>query len=131
MNRFLSLKLDTIWPPYRPSCVSEENLLQINLWLGAMETTTNLHYDANNNLLFVLKGSKRVALLPPDMTAEVQAMPVRRARITGRTGRQGGRRVGEREARKDALGEVQSMRGRPPCSTVRNTYKVAFVCAKS
>lgn len=42
-----------------------------------MGTTTNLHYDANHNLLFVLKGSKRVALLPPDMTAEVHAMPVR------------------------------------------------------
>ncbi|CAN0547073.1 unnamed protein product, partial [Ectocarpus sp. 8 AP-2014] len=60
-----------------PSCVSEEDLLQINLWMGAMETTTNLHYDANHNLLFVLKGSKRVALLPPDMAAGVHAMPVR------------------------------------------------------
>ncbi|CBN77138.1 conserved unknown protein [Ectocarpus siliculosus] len=59
-----------------PSCVSKEDLLQINLWMGAMETTTNLHYDANHNLLFVLKGSKRVALLPPDMTAGVHAMPV-------------------------------------------------------
>ncbi|CAM9350044.1 unnamed protein product [Ectocarpus sp. 12 AP-2014] len=59
-----------------PSCVAEEDLLQINLWMGAMETTTNLHYDANHNLLFVLKGSKRVALLPPDMTADVHAMPV-------------------------------------------------------
>lgn len=55
----------------------EQDLLQMNLWLGAMETTTNMHYDANNNLLFVLKGSKRVALLPPNMAAEVQAMPVR------------------------------------------------------
>ncbi|CAM9831640.1 unnamed protein product [Scytosiphon promiscuus] len=59
-----------------PWCVSEENLLQMNLWLGAMETTTNLHYDANHNLLFVIKGSKRVALLPPSMTAEIHAMPV-------------------------------------------------------
>lgn len=63
----------------------EQDLLQINLWLGAMETTTNMHYDANNNLLFVLKGSKRVALLPPNMAAGVQAMPVRK-------------RVGETEA---------------------------------
>lgn len=60
----------------RPSCVLEEDLLQINLWLGAMETTTNMHYDANHNLLFVLKGSKRVALLPPDMIGGVHAMPV-------------------------------------------------------
>eukprot|EP00904_Undaria_pinnatifida_P001665 jgi/Undpi1/1149/HiC_scaffold_10.g04611.m1 len=59
-----------------PSCVLEEDLLQINLWLGAMETTTNMHYDANHNLLFVLKGSKRVALLPPDMIGGVHAMPV-------------------------------------------------------
>lgn len=55
----------------------EQDLLQINIWLGAMETTTNMHYDANHNLLFVLKGSKRVALLPPNMAAGVQAMPVR------------------------------------------------------
>lgn len=41
-----------------------------------MATTTNMHYDANHNLLFVLKGSKRVALLPPSMAARVQAMPV-------------------------------------------------------
>eukprot|EP00752_Nemacystus_decipiens_P007278 g6514.t1 len=59
-----------------PSCVPEHDLLQINIWLGAMETTTNMHYDANHNLLFVLKGSKRVALLPPNMAAGVQAMPV-------------------------------------------------------
>eukprot|EP00903_Cladosiphon_okamuranus_P008955 g8569.t1 len=59
-----------------PSCVPQQDLLQTNLWLGAMETTTNMHYDANNNLLFVLKGSKRVALLPPNMSAGVQAMPV-------------------------------------------------------
>lgn len=55
----------------------EGDLLQINLWMGAMETTTNMHYDANHNLLFVLKGTKRVALLPPSMTAGVHAMPVR------------------------------------------------------
>lgn len=59
-----------------PSCVLEEDLLQINLWLGAMATTTNLHYDANHNLLFVLKGRKRVALLPPSMAGTIQAMPV-------------------------------------------------------
>lgn len=56
--------------------MAEEDLLQINLWLGAMETTTNMHYDANHNLLFVLKGKKRVALLPPSMTGGVHAMPV-------------------------------------------------------
>ncbi|CAM9183532.1 unnamed protein product, partial [Sphacelaria rigidula] len=59
-----------------PSCVLEEDLLQINLWLGAMATTTNMHYDANHNLLFVLKGRKRIALLPPNMTGNVEAMPV-------------------------------------------------------
>lgn len=37
-----------------------------------------MHYDANNNLLFVLKGSKRVALVPPNMSAGVEAMPVRK-----------------------------------------------------
>lgn len=52
-------------------------MLQINLWLGAMATTTNMHYDANHNLLFVLKGRKRIALLPPNMTGHVEAMPVR------------------------------------------------------
>lgn len=61
----------------------EEDLLQINLWLGAMDTTTNMHYDANHNLLFVLKGSKRVALVPPDMTGGVHAMPVGAAHWPG------------------------------------------------
>lgn len=60
----------------RPSCVVEEDLLQINLWLGAMETATNMHYDANHNLLYVLKGRKKVVLIPPNMTAKVHAMPV-------------------------------------------------------
>lgn len=60
----------------------EQDLLQINIWLGAMETTTNMHYDANHNLLFVLKGRKRVALLPPNMAAGVQAMPVRESAET-------------------------------------------------
>lgn len=61
---------------HRPSCVAEEDLLQINLWLGAMETTTNMHYDANHNLLFVVKGRKQVTLLPPNMMGKVQAIPV-------------------------------------------------------
>lgn len=60
----------------RPSCVVEEDLLQINLWLGAMETATNMHYDANHNLLYVLKGRKKVVLIPPNLTAKVHAMPV-------------------------------------------------------
>lgn len=54
----------------------EEDLLQINLWIGAGSTSTNMHFDANHNLLFVLKGSKRVALVPPSMTGAVNAMPV-------------------------------------------------------
>lgn len=44
-------------------CAGAQDLLHITLWMGAMGTTTNMHYDANNNLLFVLRGSKWVALL--------------------------------------------------------------------
>ncbi|CAM9185851.1 unnamed protein product [Ascophyllum nodosum] len=59
-----------------PAWVSEKDLLQVNLWLGAMSTTTNMHFDANHNLLFVLKGKKSIVLMPPSMTGTVKAMPV-------------------------------------------------------
>lgn len=77
----LALSVTAVLFFLRPSCVLDEDLLQINLWLGAGETTTNMHFDANHNLLFVLKGSKRVALVPPSMTSRVQAMPVRNERV--------------------------------------------------
>ena len=35
-----------------------------------------MHFDANHNLLFVLKGKKSIVLMPPSMTGTVKAMPV-------------------------------------------------------
>ncbi|CAM9833946.1 unnamed protein product, partial [Discosporangium mesarthrocarpum] len=59
-----------------PSFVPPDSLVQINLWIGAIPTSTNLHFDANHNFLFILKGKKTATLLPPSMTADIQAMPV-------------------------------------------------------
>ncbi|KAG5191138.1 cupin-like domain-containing protein [Tribonema minus] len=58
-----------------PAFIDETELLQICLWAGPQETSTNLHYDCNHNVLFVLAGSKVVTLLPPSATPRVKAFP--------------------------------------------------------
>lgn len=40
----------------------------VNLWLSGTATATNCHYDANHNLLFVIRGHKTVLLWPPSAT---------------------------------------------------------------
>jgi hypothetical protein len=39
-----------------PSFVAAADLLQVCLWAAQRETTTNLHYDCNHNVLFILRG---------------------------------------------------------------------------
>ena len=34
-------------------------------WLGATPTTSPLHYDDNENLVLILRRTKRLTLLPP------------------------------------------------------------------
>ena len=40
---------------------------EINLWYAPKETRTNTHYDGNDNILVVLKGTKTIELCPPDI----------------------------------------------------------------
>eukprot|EP01084_Bolivina_argentea_P162206 282307_1 len=58
-------------PPLAPLCdefhIPEflgglHNLQQLNLWVGIRSTLTSAHYDANHNVLLVLRGEKRVTL---------------------------------------------------------------------
>jgi hypothetical protein len=39
-----------------PSFVAAADLLQVCLWAAPRATTTNLHYDCNHNVLFILRG---------------------------------------------------------------------------
>jgi hypothetical protein len=38
---------------------------QVNLWMSTGSTSTNIHYDAYQNILVVLYGCKTVNLYPP------------------------------------------------------------------
>ncbi|CAM9999998.1 unnamed protein product, partial [Phaeothamnion confervicola] len=58
-------------PPFVPA----ERLSELNVWIGGGDTTTNLHYDASHNWLFVLAGLKEVTLFPPSETPSVRAHP--------------------------------------------------------
>jgi len=47
---------------------NENNILQlreVNLWFAPHNSSTNLHYDGNHNILQVLRGTKTVELNPP------------------------------------------------------------------
>jgi hypothetical protein len=39
-----------------PSFIAPAELLQVCLWAAPRATTTNLHYDCNHNVLFILRG---------------------------------------------------------------------------
>lgn len=41
---------------------------EINLWVNLFEASSNLHYDAYNNMLFVIEGMKQVVLISPSQT---------------------------------------------------------------
>ncbi|PRP83234.1 JmjC domain-containing protein D [Planoprotostelium fungivorum] len=45
-----------------------EKLNSINLWMGNLETKSNLHYDVSDNILCVLAGSKRITLYHPNQS---------------------------------------------------------------
>ena len=49
--------------------------LQTNLWFAIGATTSGLHYDAFDNLLLLLRGRKRVLLLPPSASADLAPRP--------------------------------------------------------
>jgi hypothetical protein len=41
---------------------------QANLWMNIQAATSTLHYDANNNILILLEGSKKILLFSPSCT---------------------------------------------------------------
>ena len=51
-------------------------LWQSNLWLGTSPSSSATHFDSNHNLLCIVKGTKTVALHPPNDVTSVQAAPV-------------------------------------------------------
>merc|ERR1712046_204864 len=51
-------------------------LAQVNLWMSVQPTSTNVHYDAHENLLLVTSGVKRVKLWPPEDSHVLCAEPV-------------------------------------------------------
>lgn len=46
------------------------------MWMSVQSTSTNIHYDANDNVLVITAGTKRVRLWPPSQTHALQAEPV-------------------------------------------------------
>ena len=66
-------------PPPRPSPALEEDgveLLAPNLWLSLERSRSNIHYDANDGLLLMLGGSKRIHLWPPSAALRLRARSV-------------------------------------------------------
>ena len=58
-----------------PAIIDPATLYQANLWLGTVGSRSNAHFDANHNLLVVVKGAKRVLLAPPAAVATLGARP--------------------------------------------------------
>ena len=69
--------------PGQPPCthsgtaafIAPADLHQIHLWLGTVRSRSNAHFDANNNLLAVIKGTKRVLLAPHAAASSPGAHP--------------------------------------------------------
>ena len=49
---------------------------ETNVWIGAGETMSTTHYDAENNLLCCVAGRKRAILVSPNHLAEIGAEPL-------------------------------------------------------
>lgn len=56
--------------------LNREELSQINLWMAAAPSETNIHYDAYQNILVVLAGKKVVTLYPPSEFAKLRPYPI-------------------------------------------------------
>lgn len=48
-----------------PDLVPTNKIMEVNLWVGPGGNTSQLHYDANNNFLMQLHGSKKIVLYHP------------------------------------------------------------------
>lgn len=61
-----------------PALLERQALLEVNLWIGYAGATSNLHFDPADNLLCMVKGTKRIRLYGPDQSARVYQAPVLR-----------------------------------------------------
>jgi hypothetical protein len=92
-------------PPPEPIA---ERLSHSSLWMGITPTTTPLHRDPDDNILYQLAGSKTVRLLPPEEGEGVLAA-VRAARSGGGGGAAAGKMRGEEMMRPGAGGERDAL----------------------
>ncbi|MFI5511716.1 cupin-like domain-containing protein [Mycobacterium sp. NPDC051804] len=64
--------LPELWSDVRfPRFVDERKYAAVNLWLGAGNNFTGLHYDYADNFLTQIRGQKQVVLCPPREIARV------------------------------------------------------------
>ncbi|ETW00878.1 hypothetical protein, variant 1 [Aphanomyces invadans] len=56
----------------KPPVLDTVDVTQINLWMTVAPSDTSVHYDAYENILHVVEGSKRVRLYPPSATPAIQ-----------------------------------------------------------
>jgi len=56
----------------RPALLNEWKIVDVtNLWIGGKGCKTPLHFDANDNFLVQVGGTKRVTLFPPEQSANL------------------------------------------------------------
>lgn len=68
--------LPELWPDVAfPAYVEEDKFAAVNLWLGAGNNFTGLHYDYADNFLTQIRGRKQVLLCPPQEIARVYPFP--------------------------------------------------------
>lgn len=51
-------------------------LLQANLWMNPERSKSNIHYDAYDNLLCIVRGKKLVRLFPPSASSALRPFPI-------------------------------------------------------
>ncbi len=72
----IKVALPELWPDVRfPAFVDEDKYAAVNLWLGAGNNFTSLHYDYADNFLTQIRGRKQVILCPPREIARVYPFP--------------------------------------------------------
>ncbi|VEG38843.1 Uncharacterised protein [Mycolicibacterium flavescens] len=68
--------LPELWPDVQfPAFADEDKYAAVNLWLGAGNNFTGLHYDYADNFLTQIRGRKQVLLCPPREIARVYPFP--------------------------------------------------------
>ena len=68
LEQLPTLRADITDPP----ALRGRGVRHVNLWLAIGAHTSGLHYDCFDNLLVVVRGSKRLLLLPPAATSALR-----------------------------------------------------------